>query len=302
MQLDSRVRHLLAPWILGVLAFFTAVRSVTAGSDSQINTVTQPDTRYGWFGLLDKRSLYGQGAFPEPFIVDDSDLEVNELRLDWQHNGRISDHSDVFSGEIEKGFGVVTAELRVPYESDLTGGVRTHGFDNIELGIRTPVFQYVSSNGMVDSTFGIGFEAGIPTNSELSKNTELVPKVFNDLRLGDHFTLQSIVGYSALLGPGEQGGQRTLEYGFVFGYAITHQQLPIPDVLQLIPVFELSGETGLAGASKQTSLTGNAAIRVNLKSIGPIQPRLGVGYVFPMNNVARQDLHWGIVTSLVFEY
>jgi len=302
MQFQSRVRRSLVPWIFGVLAFSNTVRTVTAGSDFQTGPVSQPDTRYGLFGLLDKRSQYGQGAFPEPFIVDDSDLEVNELRLDWQHNARKSDHSDLFSGEIEKGFGPVTAELRVPYETDLTGGVRTHGFDNIELGIRTPVFQYVSSNEKVDSTFGIGFEAGIPTNSELSKNTELVPKVFNDLRLGEHFTLQSIVGYSALLGPGEQGGQRKLEYGFVFGYSISHEQLPLPDVLQLIPVFELSGETGLAGASKQTSLTGDAAIRVNLKSIGPIQPRLGVGYVFPINNVARQNLHWGIVTSLVFEY
>src|SRR6266404_9557656 len=44
-----------------------------------------PDTHYGLFNWLDHRSAYGQGAFPEPFLVDDSDLEVNELRLDWTH-------------------------------------------------------------------------------------------------------------------------------------------------------------------------------------------------------------------------
>jgi hypothetical protein len=302
MHISFSLGRLLAPWILGGLAVSATVRTANAGSDFQTGTISKPDTRYGLFGLLDKRSVYGQGAFPEPFIVDDTDLEINEFRFDWLHTKRQSDHSDVFRWEIEKGFGPVTVEIEVPYESDLEDGVRTRGFDNVDLGIRTPVFQYVSSNGAVDSTFGIAFEAGIPTNSELSKNTELVPKVFNDTRLGEHLTLQSIVGYSALFGPGEEGGQRTLEYGLVLGYSISHEQLPLPDVLQLIPVFELSGETGLAGASRQTSLTGNAAIRVNLKSIGPIQPRLGVGYVFPMNNVARQDLHWGIITSLVFEY
>src|ERR1700677_2431634 len=48
-------------------------------------SVTPPtvDTRYGIWDALDKRSVYGQGVFPEPFLVDDSDGEVNEGRLDW---------------------------------------------------------------------------------------------------------------------------------------------------------------------------------------------------------------------------
>jgi hypothetical protein len=93
------------------------------------------------------------------------------------------------------------------------------------------------------------------------------------------------------------------EYGFVFGYTIQHQQLPIPDVMQLIPVFELVGETQLNQAdSGHNSLTGNAAFRVNLKSIGRVQPRLGMGYIFPIDSGAREDTHWGVVTSLVFEF
>ena len=40
------------------------------------------NTRYGWFNGLDHRSSYGQGVYPEPFLVDDSDLETGELRLD----------------------------------------------------------------------------------------------------------------------------------------------------------------------------------------------------------------------------
>ena len=271
---------------------------------NESTTAEVPSTRYGLFDLLDSRSQYGQGVFPEPFLVDDSDYEINEARLDLFHNKIGSQHSDVVRAEIEKGFfGVLTLELEIPYEVDLINGQRQQGFNNINLGARIPVYQYVSDTGFLDSTFGAAFEAGIPTNSTLSKNGELVPKVFNDLRLGEHFTLQSILGYSTLVGPGQDGGLQRFEYGFVFGYTIPSEQLPIPGVLQVIPVFELLGETALNHVQKgDTSLEGNAALRVNLKTIGRIQPRLGVGYVFPIDNNARQNLHWGIVTSLVFEY
>jgi hypothetical protein len=47
---------------------------------------------------------------------------------------------------------------------------------------------------------------------------------------------------------------------------------------------------------------GDLGFRANLKAIGPLQPRLGFAFVFPMNRDARDDLDWGIVTSLAFEY
>jgi hypothetical protein len=50
------------------------------------------------------------------------------------------------------------------------------------------------------------------------------------------------------------------------------------------------------------NLLGNAAVRFNLNAIGSIQPRLGVGFVFPIDNAAREEVHWGVYTSLVFEY
>jgi hypothetical protein len=96
---------------------------------------------------------------------------------------------------------------------------------------------------------------------------------------------------------------QTFESGFVFGYTIQHRELPLPGVQQFIPMFELAGETTMnQGDAGQTSLVGNACFRVNLKTIGGVQPRLGLGFVFPINNHARADVHWGIVTSLVFEY
>ena len=195
-------------------------------------------------------------------------------------------------------------EIEAPYEVDTAShpSKTANGFDNIDLGARCPIYQYVSENKFIDTTFGVGIEVGIPTYSSLSKDTEVVPKIFNDTKV-DQFTLQSIIGYSKLSGSGEDGGLENFEYGFVFGYTIPHEQLPLPKVLQLIPVFELTGETQLNnGDPGHNSLMGNAAVRFNMKTIGRVQPRLGVGYIFPIDNGAREDMHCGVITSLVFEY
>jgi hypothetical protein len=37
-----------------------------------------------------------------------------------------------------------------------------------------------------DTTFGVATEVALPVNSARSRNTEVVPKIFNDLILGDH--------------------------------------------------------------------------------------------------------------------
>ena len=290
-----------------VISASSLVASGLLAGDPTISTTTtmtadtlSDSTRYGMFGWLDHRSQYGLGVFPEPFMVDDSDLEVNEVRFDWLFThqvGEISDH--VLTAEIEKGFGNLTLEVEVPFEFSNGPGSVQRGFDNIDLGARYPIYQYVSRDGFIDSTFGVAFEVGIPMHTVFSKNAELVPKIFNDLKIGN-FTMQAIIGDSNLTGPGPDGGLNTLEYGFVFGYAFQH---PMQGVEQFIPVFELSGETELNHDDPgHNSLVGNIAFRLNLKAIGRIQPRLGIGYVFPMDSGARQDLRSGLFTSLVFEY
>ena len=278
-----------------------------AGSTSTDQTPSasdsSPSTRYGLFGLLDHRSSYGQGVFPEPFLVDDSDLEVNEARLDWFHSGVANSHTDVITAEVEKGFGLLTLEVEVPYERTATGGDVVEGMDNIDWGARYPIAQYVSSDGSIDTTFGVAFEAGVPTNSTLSKNAEWVPKLFNDLRIGDHFTLQSIFGYSTLSGGGQDGGLQNFECGFVLGYTIPHNELPIPGVEQLIPVVEIDGATQLNHADHgQSNVLADIGFRANMKTIGGFQPRPGLVFVFPLTEAARADLHWGVFASLVFEY
>jgi len=274
---------------------------------------SQFNARYGPFNLFDDRSVYGKDVYPEPFLVDDSDLESDEARLDWFHAEGPDQGSDVITAEVEKGFGLLTLELEVPFERDTSldvdpsTGVAAHSsvqaFDNISLGARCPLFQYVSSDGFIDTTVGAAIEVGVPVNSPLSKDTEIVPKIFDDLALGKHFTMQTIEGYSTLLGPGDDRNLETFEYGFVFGYAIQHDELPLPGVQQFIPVFELQGDTELnKDTPRHNSLLGNAAFRVNLDAIGDVQPRIGLGYVFPIDKGAREDFHWGVFTSVVLEY
>lgn len=282
-------------------ALLAGVIAMVAGGKLFADDSASVDTRYGLFGALDHRSNYGQGTYPEPFLVDDSDLEPGEFRLDWQRTAVGSAHSDIIKPEIEYGIGLMTLELEVPYERDVAGGQITDGMANIDVGARYPFFQFVSGGGLMDSTFGAGVELGVPNTSAVSHNTEFVPKIFNDTKVGP-FSLQTILGDSMLFGSVEEGGLNTFEYGFVFGYDLPRKLLPLPGVQKIIPVAELSGETTLNHGAGQNSLTADVGLRVNLKTIGRIQPRPGIVFVFPVDNGARTQMHWGIMTSLVFEF
>lgn len=294
--------------VLGMMTIAARADDQTSSALTGVNPVraaSTPDTRYGLFDWLDHRSVYGQGPFPEPFLVDDSDGEQNEARLDWLHTGGPGNqHTDDIHGEVEKGFGPLTLELETDWVRDSMSGQIASGMDNVDLGARCPFYQYVSADGNIDSSFGTAIEVGIPTHTQISHNTEVVPKLFNDLQLWQDFTLQSIIGYSTLLGDGGQdGGLQTFEYGFVFGYTIEHDKLAIPGLQQLIPVFEFNGGKELNQANPgHDSLTGDVGFRANLDAVGPIQPRLGIVFIFPIDNGASQDQTWGIDTSLIFEY
>jgi len=89
----------------------------------------------------------------------------------------------------------------------------------------------------------------------------------------------------------------------VLGYNLEPEQLPLPGVLRTIPIFELNGDTVLNHEDRGVNrLFGTAGFRVNLDAIGALQPRLGLGYVFPIDRGARDELRWGIISSLVFEF
>ena len=293
--------------ILGILfaVFFiqaTALADNDDGAMTATNSLT-PDSRFGLFDWLDHRSAYNQEFFPQPLLVDDTGLEDGEFEFGSLHTQANDQRTDIFSAGVQKSFGLLTLELGIPYERDSDSDDTAQGIGNIELSARYPLYQFVSANGFIDTTFGVAMEVGIPVNSAVSKNTELDPKVFNDLKLGEHFSIQSVFGYDTLFGGGDQGGLQTFEYGFAFGYAIPHSEMSLPGVQQLTPLFELTGETGLnEEESGQNSLLGSVGFRLDLKPIGEMQPSLGLGYVFPIDSGARAEVHWGIVTSLTLEF
>ena len=276
-------------------------KSTFASSTSQASVaLTATGTGYGLFDLLDHRSVYGQGVFPEPLLADELDVD-NEFRVDWLHTRAHGAQGDGLKAEVEKSFGLLTLEVESSYQSEKSDGETSQGVGNIDIGARYPFYEYVSANGFVNTTFGAAIEVGIPTFSHVSQSAEIVPKLFNGLFLGDHFSLQSIVGYSMLAG-GDDDGLRVLEYSFVFGYTIQHRELPLPGVLQFIPLLELKGETELNKDNPGSTFLGDVGFRANLKAIGPVQPRLGAAFVFPLNQRASEDTNMGFVVSMVFEY
>lgn len=282
-----------------------ADKSVAVAASTFSNSSAAPNTRYGLFGQYDRRSAYGQDEFPEPFLVDDSDLETDEARFDWLHtSGPGSGNStDVLHSEIEKGFGLLTLEVELPYVQNISNGQTVSGLDNMDLGARYPLYEYVSRDGLINTTFGAAIEVGIPFFNKISVNTEIVPKVFNDLMIGQHFTVQSILGWSSLLGRGEAGGLQNGEYGFVFGYTLQHRELPIPNVEQFIPIMEINGAKTLTKEDAGSdALTADVGFRFNMKPIYGVQPRLGAAYVFPLDSGGRQQETSGFILSAVFEY
>jgi hypothetical protein len=294
--------------VLAFVPFGLVKGAEPAASDA---AESSPSTRYGPFGLLDHRSIYGQYWFVEPLRGPEMDVD-REVRVDYFHSESHGSQLDSVKGEIEYNFNLLTVEVELPWERDSNamfnrsvGRTIRHAsanVGNLELAARHPLFQFVSADNFFDYTVAGAFELGIPTNSPISKDTEFVPKLFQLARLGDHLSVEASAGLSMFAGP-QLGGEDTLEYNLVLGYNVEHEELPLPHVLRTIPIFELNGDSSLHGPDSGTNrLSGTAGFRLNFDSIGPAQPRIGIGYVFPIDKGARDRSRWGIVTSLVFEY
>ena len=288
-----------------MVAFFRAI-AMADSDDAALTTTNSPafaGPHYGFLNWLDPRSAYNQEFFPQPLLVDDTGLEDAELEFDYLHTQANGQHSDTVTAGVQKSFGLLTLELNVPYEYEADSDDSSQGIGSLNLGVRYPLYQFVSAKGFFDTTLGVALEAGIPVNTTVSKNAELDPEVFNDMKLGKHFSIQTILGCDTLFGSGDEGGLQTFEYGFAFGYATLQRESPFPGIRQLTPLFELTGETGLnKDEAGQDSLLGSLGFRLDLKPIGDVQPSLGLGYVFPMDSGAGEELHWGIATSLELEF
>ena len=265
------------------------------------------------FGTLNPRSKYYSDWFPEPFRVEDTTID-NELRFDWEHDEGHGSTGDFLTAEVQKSVGILTFEIQAPYIMTTGGGVndddpgdasrshRTQGFGTIELGARVPLFQYVSKSGFLDNSIGFNLEVGVPTNTAVGKNAEITPGVFDDLAIGDHFSVQSLFSISHTYGT-VSAGRDSFQYGLAFAYAIEDEDFSIPHVERLIPSVELVGNTVLDGKlGGSNALTGTAGGRAEFKPIGKLQPTFGVGYIFPIDRGGREQLRWGIISSLVLEF
>jgi len=289
--------------VLLAAAFMQSARA----KDSAVLTVTNSSLTAnapgGILNWLDRRSAYYQDAFPQPLLVDDTGLEEGELEFGSLHTQAGQQQSDEVTVGVQKSFGLLTLELGVPYEREADSDDVSQGIGSIELGGRYPLCQFVSASGFFDTTMGVALEIGIPVNSVEGGSTEVVPKLFNDLKLGGHFTIQTVLGYSTFLGDGQNGGLQTFEYGFALGYAIPHDELPLPWEKQFTPLLELDGEMIMNQSDAgQNSLPGSIGFRMDLKPIGDIDPSFAVGFVFPMDTSTREEIHWGIATGLTLEF
>jgi hypothetical protein len=292
-------------WLLPVIALaFLAVLGARADDDdSKAAVVPGASPHYGPFGWLDHRSAYGQDVFPQPLVVDETDAEDNEVGFGWSHAEGNHQGAGVATAELAKGFGPVTLAAEISHERDTAPGDTTQGWGSLVLDARAPFFQFVSPGGTLDYTLGAGLDLGLPTHSAVSQNTELTPKIFADLKLGDHFTVQAVLGRSTLYGGGSDGGLHALEYGLVAGYRLAPAQIPIPGVHRLTPMVELSGERELnVNDPSRDQLTGAVGFQMDLPALGDVQPQLGLGLTQPLDGGARATASRGVVVSLEFDY
>jgi hypothetical protein len=275
---------------------------------------TQPspadENHYGLFGLLDHRSAIGTDFYPNPFLVNEGDVD-RELSLNWVHQEGHHAVSDQVAAEVEWSFGQLTFALEGQYlrdysdDRDSATGIksrsREEGIGSPSIAARHPLWEWVSADGNIDNAIVPGIEVAFPSNSTVGRTTEVVPEVFDLLRIGDHFGLQTQVGYSTLFG-GDPNNLKTLEYSADFSYNFDAEQLTLPKpIVALTPILELAGERPLNRGEYNDNLTGVIGGRVELESVGPLSPRLGVGYIFPIDNGAREDFSWGVVVSFVFD-
>ncbi|MGA3068361.1 MAG: hypothetical protein ABSF29_16070 [Tepidisphaeraceae bacterium] len=277
-------------------------------SISRADAPNSSDFRFGWLNQLDSRTMYAADFFPEPLLAEEGDSD-QELRTTWLHAEGSGASQDLLSAEVEDNIGLTTFEIDGGWERDTfydaddddsTDPDTVQGMDSVELTVRHPFLQWISADGTIDDTVVAGFSLSIPVNTAVSEDFEIEPQAWNMLRLGDHWTVQTRVAYSNLVGGGDEGNQDTLEYAATLGYRV---DLGNAIVRQLTPLAELDGEDPLNhSAAGDDQLQGVVGAELGFRGSEDIQPSLSVGYTFPIDAGARREFQWGIVTSLMIDF
>jgi len=259
---------------------------------------------------LNDRTYYGKDFFPEPLLAEEGELE-KEFRTTWLHAEGAGAAQDAVSTELEDSFGLFTFEAEGNWERDVsydtdpltdqTAREMAQGLASFEINVRHPVLQYVSDSGNFDDTLVAGMSVAVPTHTPVSEDFELEPQAWNMLRLGDHWTVQTRVAYSALVGGGDDGDLHTFEYAATLGYTADLHGFPV--FREITPLAELDGFDPLNHSDAgNDQLQGVVGCQLGVVSASVIQPKISVGYTFPIDAGARRDFQWGIVTSLIFDF
>ena len=175
----------------------------------------------------------------------------------------------------------------------MAAGPTPKGWARRRISFRHPVWQYISPSETVDNTLVVACETAFPTNSEVSQSTEIVPSLFDLLRIGDHFGFQANLGLSTLYG-GDENHDSTIEYSGDFSWIIDNTEINLPkEILGIVPMIEVAGEHRVNHGDFSNNLSGVAGVRFNLANIGCALPRLGVGYIFPHRQRSKRRFSVG---------
>jgi hypothetical protein len=270
---------------------------------------SSPPGRYGFLSLLDSRSQYGTDLFPEPLIAEEGDLE-KEFSTSWNHTEGSGASSDLVGAELEWAFGLTTVgvesgwERDTAYDTDPITGITTQdtdqGVDSVEFGIRHPIYQWVSSDGMFDNTVVGGMSVAVPVHTPVSEDWEFEPQLWDMLRYGEKWTFQCRVADSILEGGGPDGNQHTFEYSATLGYTQDVSGLKFLDVRDVTPLAEIDGfDPTNKSDDGNDQLQGVLGWQTAFESSSDIQPKISVGFTLPIDAGAKRDFQWGCVVAFI---
>ena len=173
------------------------------------------------------------------------------------------------------------------------------GIENVDLSAYMPFFQFVSGDGEFDYTAVVRLDVGMPTRTPVSgMDVQLTPYLGQLLRIGEHVSLEMWTGSQFTIAP-DQTTQ--FLYGASLGYRILRDQLPIPFTDRLTPIFEIDGQAPFSNGGRD-ALFGIVGFEIGLKPLGDMQPQIQIGYQFPIDTGASEQLRWGILTQITLEF
>jgi hypothetical protein len=289
------------------LAHPTQVRADDDGDDDD---KTPTEGKY-FFGLLDHRSMLNREFFIDSFIGPQLDPGT-EFEFDYLHGEKRGVRNDEVDAEFEYNpvgqltiageFGWDSQHGATPLagvENDIDDRASESGLEDVDLAIYHPVFQYVSKDGNFDYTAEVRIDLGIPTRgSPESRDVIITPYLGHLLRLGDHISIEAWTGTKLPIAPHPAD---EFTYGACLAYVFPRHSLPLPFTDRIAPQIEIDGLSPMSRATKE-SLFAVAGFDLSLNKSGNMQPHLALGYEFPIDQGARDQLHWAVLAQLVFDF